>query len=256
MICAQKRLTIRPARGYRIDADPTEEGAQQTRSLTLSSQRLRRPDAAYAQRGDRKQECRDGKAPGGRGIGNQQTTECRAGESADPLERAGRHVGRDQLFGRSRERGHQRHMGRPMQDPEECIQRRNRVHHQRRETRDDGERCEAHQTGASEVDSQQDPMSREPIGDRREGRREERRRQGAGKAENADGHDAAGLVGVDPERHEPRPLSRIAEHPRHLGASDVRVGEDAPEGIRCGGEAADHLCARIRREARSPSRPP
>ena len=155
------------------------------------------------------------------------TPASRSDESAQAFDRRGRAVRRDELLGRSSERGQQSLQGRPDQragEPE-----------QRRRTRRPGpprprRRRPPSAASASEptrVMRKQEALAPEAVAERRCKRRDDRRGQQPNEPGDPDGRGAALLVGEDAERDEVRPLGRDRRAPRKLGTADVGVASGA-----------------------------
>lgn len=146
---------------------------------------------------------RSHEGPGWARDSKQHPGERRAGEAANSLEDPRRCVRRDQVLRRSGQRRQQRRVAWSMQDAEQPLDRGQGVHDESGPAQRDGHGGGGHDRRSTQVDCQQDPVARQPIGQRGERRRQQCCRQGAREANGPDGCHPADLVGIHPERDQP-----------------------------------------------------
>ena len=199
------------------------------------------PDAEEEQRRDEQRPRADGEDDARVSNRDEDAGKERSDKRSEALDRGGRPVRADQLFGRSCERRQQRLLRWPHErrsEPDDGCQSEDRrsVLANEEDNRGGGKR-----RGTDERDRDEEPLTPETVAERSSEGSDERRGQHADEPGDSHRDRSTCVVGEDAERDEVRPLGRDRRAPRKLETPKIVVAKDgnqAGEGLNGAVQAA------------------
>ncbi len=161
------------------------------------------------------------------GHRQQQPGNHRADEEAETVDRARCDVRSGQLGRIGRKTREQRSLRRPKRQPDDAHEYRQDIDGQRRPIGEHDGRCGKYQDDSNHVRADHQPASVVPVGQNGQDRGEDRHRDEARHAEQAECGGATVLIGVDAQRHAERPVADHRSDEGEIDAPERWIAENA-----------------------------